>query len=127
MNKKTRYCRECGSKTNHSHCDICGRKTISMANRYNEKDLYILDDDIISDSDIQKQSKKYLKEQKHQQNLKEYQKRSERIQTTLPSLQGHEKRFEQNRKTSTNIPFKEDKIRSKSFLKFIIVFSIIVG
>lgn len=128
MNKKSRYCRECGAKTNDSHCIICGRKTVSIANRVNEKHLYILDDDIVSDSDMEKSKNKYIKEQKHQENMKKYRQASQRVETTLEQLSGHEERYERKNKVNRTIkPTRtiQNKNNNKVALKVIIILSLL--
>ena len=41
MEKKQRYCPSCGAKTNDAVCEICGRHTKPISERYHEKNLYI--------------------------------------------------------------------------------------
>ncbi|MEG0274241.1 MAG: hypothetical protein RR690_03840 [Longicatena sp.] len=53
MEHKARYCPQCGSKTNDMHCDICERLTKPIEERYKEKDLDLVADDIASFDHIQ--------------------------------------------------------------------------
>ena len=66
MEKKQRYCPSCGAKTNDAVCEICGRHTKPISERYHEKNLYIVEDDIASNEERQyrneqKEKKRQLK------------------------------------------------------------------
>lgn len=59
MEKKSRYCPECGLKTNESTCVICGRSTKTMARRFEEENLYIIEDDIsLEDRQVQLENRR---------------------------------------------------------------------
>lgn len=53
MKKKSRYCPSCGLKTNDSKCIICGRATKSMVHRFEEKELFLVADDIVTVEDVE--------------------------------------------------------------------------
>lgn len=54
MERKKRYCTQCGDKTNEMHCIICGRATKSIGSRFEETYLNLLSDDIETFDEIQK-------------------------------------------------------------------------
>lgn len=46
METRKRYCPSCGDKTNDSSCCVCGRATKSINDRYTEKELSLVEDDL---------------------------------------------------------------------------------
>lgn len=57
MARRKRYCSQCGSKTNDSHCEICGRATNMVTDRYKEQYLNLVEDDIETYEHVQAQQK----------------------------------------------------------------------
>lgn len=71
MEKKKRYCPSCGLKTNEYQCLICGRSTKSLARRFEEEELRILEDDIAAAEDLRVQEETKIEKEKGQKKVKQ--------------------------------------------------------
>lgn len=138
MEKKKRYCPSCGAKTNDAVCEICGRHTKAISERYHEKNLYILEDDVASDEERQYTIDQKEKVKKTKENAASFEREAkhpnyeykafQHPNFVKPKFEHPKMAFEKaNRKAKGHIYKEQENMRTANFLKsFVGVFIFII-
>ena len=124
MEKKQRYCPSCGAKTNDAVCEICGRHTKPISERYHEKNLYIVEDDIASNEERQYRNEQKEKEKKTIENAASYERQAQHPnyeykefkhpEFEKPKFEHPRMKFERGKRQRQAHIYKEDKRQGPS-------------